>query len=39
MTGLMVTAVESRIAAVSVGGVSVYDALIEAPGKITLPVE
>jgi hypothetical protein len=39
VTGLMLTAVESRIAAVSFGGVFVYDALIEAAGKITVPVE
>jgi hypothetical protein len=39
VTGLMLTAVESRVAAVSFGGVFVYDALIEAAGKITVPVE
>jgi len=39
VTGLMLTAVESRIAAVSFGGVFVCDALIEAAGKITVPVE
>ena len=39
VTGLMLTAVESRLAAVSFGGVFVYDALIEAAGKITVPVE
>jgi dienelactone hydrolase len=38
-TGLMLTAVESRIAAVSFGGVFVNDALIEAARKITVPVE
>ena len=38
-TGLMLTAVESRIAAVSFGGVFVCDALIEAARKITVPVE
>ncbi|KXF52499.1 hypothetical protein AXA44_47345 [Rhodococcus sp. SC4] len=39
VTGLMLTAVESRIAAVSFGGVYVHDALIEAARKITVPVE
>lgn len=39
VTGLMLTAVESRIAALSLGGVFVDDALIEAAGKITVPVE
>jgi hypothetical protein len=39
VTGLMLTAVESRIAAVSFGGVFVYDALIEVAGMITVPVE
>jgi len=39
VTGLMLTAVESRIAAVSFGGVFVYDALIDAARKITVPVE
>lgn len=39
VTGLMLTAVESRIAAVSFGGVFVDDTLIEAAGKITVPVE
>ena len=39
VTGLMLTAVESRIAAVSFGGVFVCDALIEAARKITVPVE
>jgi len=35
----MLTAVESRIAAVSFGGVFVSDALIEAARRITVPVE
>jgi hypothetical protein len=39
VTGLMLTAAESRIAAVSFGAVFVHDALIEAAGKITVPVE
>jgi pimeloyl-ACP methyl ester carboxylesterase len=39
VTGLMLTAIESRIAAVSLGAVFVNDALIEAAGKITVPVE
>ncbi|MFD7009752.1 alpha/beta hydrolase [Rhodococcus jostii] len=39
VTGMMLTAVESRIAAVSFGGVFVHDALIEAARKITVPVE
>jgi hypothetical protein len=39
VTGLMLTAVESRIAAVSFGWVFVNDALIEAARKITVPVE
>jgi hypothetical protein len=39
VTGLMLTAVESRIAAVSFGGVFVHDALIEAARTITVPVE
>jgi hypothetical protein len=39
VTGLMLTAVNSRIAAVSFGGVFVDDALIEAARKITVPVE
>jgi dienelactone hydrolase len=39
VTGLMLTAVESRIAAASFGGVLVDDALIEAARKITVPVE
>ncbi|HEX4559489.1 MAG TPA: alpha/beta hydrolase [Mycobacterium sp.] len=39
VTGLMLTTVESRIAALSLGGVFVYDALIEAARKITVPVE
>jgi hypothetical protein len=39
VTGLMLTAVESRVAAVSLGGVFVDDALIEAAERITVPVE
>jgi hypothetical protein len=39
VTGLMLTAVESRIAAVSFGAVFVYDALIEAARTISVPVE
>jgi hypothetical protein len=39
VTGLMLTAAESRIAAVSFGGVFVHDALIDAARKITVPVE
>ena len=39
VTGLMLTAVESRIAAMSFGGVFVDAALIEAARKITVPVE
>src|SRR5258705_3510436 len=39
VTGLMLTPVDSRIAAVSFGGAFVDDALIEAAGKITVPVE
>jgi pimeloyl-ACP methyl ester carboxylesterase len=39
VSGLMLTAVETRIAAVCFGGVFVDDALIEAAGKITVPVE
>ncbi|MFG1781611.1 alpha/beta hydrolase [Rhodococcus oryzae] len=39
VTGLMLTPVESRIAAVSFGGVYVHDALIEAARKITVPVD
>jgi len=39
VTGVMLTAIESRIAAVSFGGVFVSDALIEAAAKITVPVE
>lgn len=38
-TGLMLTAVESRINAVSFGGVFVCDALIEAAGQLTIPIE
>jgi hypothetical protein len=36
---MMLTAIESRIAAVNFGGVFVDDALIEAAGRITVPVE
>jgi hypothetical protein len=39
VTGLMLTAIESRIAAASFGAVFVHDALIEAAGQITIPVE
>ena len=39
VTGLMLTAVEPRIAAASFGAVFVHDALIEAARKITVPVE
>lgn len=39
VTGLMLTVVESRIAAVSFGGVFVSDALISAAGRISVPVE
>lgn len=39
VTGLMLAPVESRIAALSFGGVFVDDALIEAARKITVPVE
>jgi hypothetical protein len=39
VTGLMLTAVESRITALSLGGVFVNDALIEAASKVTVPVE
>jgi len=38
-TGLMLTPVEPRIAAVSFGGVFVNDTLIEAARRITVPVE
>jgi alpha-beta hydrolase superfamily lysophospholipase len=37
--GLMLTAAEPRIAAATFGGVLVYDALTEAAGQITVPVE
>lgn len=37
--GLLLTAVEPRIAAASFGGVLVFDALIEAAAQITIPVE
>ncbi len=39
VTGLLLAAVESRIVAVSFGGVFVNDALIEAARKVTVPVE
>jgi pimeloyl-ACP methyl ester carboxylesterase len=39
VTGLILTAVEPRITAVSFGGVFVDDALIEAAGRVTVPVE
>jgi pimeloyl-ACP methyl ester carboxylesterase len=39
VTGLMLTAVDTRIAAVSIGGVFVDDTVIEAARKITVPVE
>ncbi|WP_319450012.1 MULTISPECIES: alpha/beta hydrolase [unclassified Mycobacterium] len=39
VTGLLLAPVESRIGAVSFGGVFVDGALIEAAGKITVPVE
>lgn len=39
VTGLMFAAVDPRIAALSLGGVFVHDALIETARKITVPVE
>jgi hypothetical protein len=39
VTGLMLTAVDPRITALSLGGVFVHDALIEAARRITVPVE
>jgi pimeloyl-ACP methyl ester carboxylesterase len=39
VTGVMLTAIESRIAAVSFGAVFVCDTLIDAARKITVPVE
>lgn len=39
VTGVMLTPVEPRIAAMSFGGVFVDDALIEAARKVTIPVE
>jgi dienelactone hydrolase len=39
VTGLLLAAAETRIAAVSFGGVFVDDALIEAAQKLTVPVE
>jgi alpha-beta hydrolase superfamily lysophospholipase len=38
-TGLMLMAAEPRIAAASLGGVFVYDALLEAATKVTAPIE
>ena len=38
-TGLMLMAAEPRVAAASLGGVFVYDALLEAATKVTAPVE
>jgi hypothetical protein len=38
-TGLMLTAIEPRITAAALGGVLVYEALIEAAGQITIPIE
>ena len=38
-TGLLLTAIEPRITAANFGGVFVYDALIEAAGQITIPIE
>ncbi|MEP9382474.1 alpha/beta hydrolase [Nocardioides sp. KR10-350] len=38
-TGLLLTAVEPRVAAASLAGVFVYDALLEAARKITVPIE
>ena len=38
-TGLMLTTREPRITAGTFGGVLVYDALIEAAGQITVPIE
>ncbi|MEU4314518.1 alpha/beta hydrolase [Nocardia sp. NPDC024068] len=39
VTGLLLAAADSRIAALSLGGVFVDDALIEAARKVTVPVE
>jgi hypothetical protein len=39
VTGLMLTAIEPRIAAASFGAVFIDDALIEAARKVTIPVE
>ena len=39
VTGLMLTAVDSRISAVSLGAVFVSDALIELARKVTVPLE
>jgi pimeloyl-ACP methyl ester carboxylesterase len=38
-TGLMLMAAEPRVAAASLGGVFVYDALLEAAMKVTAPIE
>ncbi|TQF68320.1 alpha/beta hydrolase [Rhodococcus spelaei] len=38
-TGLLLTSVEPRITAAAFGGVLVYEALIEAARRITIPVE
>jgi alpha-beta hydrolase superfamily lysophospholipase len=37
--GLLLTAIEPRITAATFGGVFVYEALIEAAGQITIPIE
>ncbi|MBO0840614.1 MAG: alpha/beta hydrolase [Sciscionella sp.] len=39
VTGILLSAVEPRIAALSLGGVFVDDALLEAARKITVPIE
>lgn len=38
-TGLMLMAVEPRVSAASLGGVFVYDALLEAATRVTAPIE
>ncbi|MFD8000963.1 dienelactone hydrolase family protein [Streptomyces mirabilis] len=38
-TGLMLAAIEPRITAAAFGGVFVYEALTEAAGRITIPIE
>jgi pimeloyl-ACP methyl ester carboxylesterase len=38
-TGLLLTAIEPRITAATFGGVFVYEALTEAAGQITIPIE